>query len=107
MLRWRAPAEGTVAFDVIDRGGGIPGDDLERIFDRFQQRESSMAHAEGFGLGLYITKLLTEAMGGWVNVSSRDGRGLHVHGDAAVGPAPSSARSTVRSSSVGLNGFVR
>ena len=75
VLRWRSPAEGTVAFDVTDRGGGIPDDDLERIFDRFQQRESSLAHAEGFGLGLYITKLLTEAMGGWINVSSEIGEG--------------------------------
>jgi signal transduction histidine kinase len=75
VLRWRAPAEGTVAFDVTDLGAGIPPGDLDRIFDRFQQRESSLAHAEGFGLGLYITKLLTEAMGGWVNVESAVGEG--------------------------------
>ena len=74
-LRWRMPVEGTVAFDVIDRGAGIPDDDLERIFERFHQRESSMTHTEGFGLGLYITKLLTEAMGGWVDVMSSVGAG--------------------------------
>jgi signal transduction histidine kinase len=74
-LRWRMPVEGTVAFDVIDRGAGIPDDDLERIFERFHQRESSMTHTEGFGLGLYITKLLTEAMGGWVDVTSSVGAG--------------------------------
>jgi signal transduction histidine kinase len=74
-LRWRMPVEGTVAFDVIDRGAGIPDDDLERIFERFHQRESSMTHTEGFGLGLYITKLLAEAMGGWVDVTSAVGTG--------------------------------
>jgi signal transduction histidine kinase len=74
-LRWRAPAEGTVAFDVTDRGPGIPNDDIERIFERFQQRESSMTHTEGFGLGLYITKLLTEAMGGWIDLVSSVGEG--------------------------------
>lgn len=100
VLRWRAPAEGTVAFDVIDRGGGIPGDDLERIFDRFQQRESSMAHAEGFGLGLYITKLLTEAMGGWVNVSSQMGEGSTFTvtlPSARTLPAPARPSAAVRS----------
>jgi signal transduction histidine kinase len=74
-LRWRTPAEGTVAFDVVDRGAGIPDADTERIFERFQQRESSMTHTEGFGLGLYITKLLTEAMGGWIDVTSSVGEG--------------------------------
>jgi two-component system phosphate regulon sensor histidine kinase PhoR len=74
-LRWRTPVEGTIAFDVIDRGPGIPAADLERIFERFQQRESSMTHTEGFGLGLYITKLLTEAMGGWIDVTSSVGEG--------------------------------
>ena len=74
-LRWRTPVEGMVAFDVIDHGPGIPDDDRERIFERFQQRESSMTHTEGFGLGLYITKLLTEAMGGWIDVDSSVGGG--------------------------------
>jgi signal transduction histidine kinase len=74
-LRWRTPVEGTVAFDVIDHGPGIPSTDLDRIFERFQQRESSMTHTEGFGLGLYITKLLTEAMGGWIDVTSSVGEG--------------------------------
>ena len=64
-----------VAFDVIDHGPGVPDDDRERIFERFQQRESSMTHTEGFGLGLYITKLLTEAMGGWIDVDSSVGGG--------------------------------
>jgi len=74
-LRWRTPVEGMVAFDVIDHGPGIPHADIERIFERFQQRESSMTHTEGFGLGLYITKLLTGAMGGWIDVTSAVGEG--------------------------------
>ena len=74
-VRWRTPVEGMVAFDVIDHGQGIPDVDLERIFERFQQRESSMTHTEGFGLGLYIPKLLTEARGGWVDVVSSVGEG--------------------------------
>lgn len=75
VLRWRTPAEGTVAFDVIDRGPGVPESEVGRIFERFHQRESSLTHTEGFGLGLYISKLLTEAMGGWIDVTSAEGEG--------------------------------
>ena len=74
-LRWRTSAEGTVSFDVVDPGPGIPDSEVGRIFERFHQRESSLTHTEGFGLGLYISKLLTEAMGGWIDVSSAVGEG--------------------------------
>jgi signal transduction histidine kinase len=74
-LRWRTSAEGTVSFDVVDPGPGIPESEVGRIFERFHQRESSLTHTEGFGLGLYIAKLLTEAMGGWIDVSSAVGEG--------------------------------
>lgn len=69
-------AEGTVTFRVQDSGPGIPPDELQRIFDRFHQTESAQTRkAEGFGLGLYITKRLVEAMGGWIDVDSEVGRG--------------------------------
>ena len=69
-LRWSAPADGTVVFEVIDRGAGIPPEEQALIFERFRQRGDHRSHAEGFGLGLYITKLLTEAMGGWLDLTS-------------------------------------
>jgi signal transduction histidine kinase len=75
VLRWSAPAEGTVVFEVVDRGEGIPPQELELIFERFRQRGDHRTHSEGFGLGLYITKLLTEAMGGWITVASALGGG--------------------------------
>jgi signal transduction histidine kinase len=75
VIRWSAPAEGTVVFEVIDRGDGIPAEELEMIFERFRQRGDHRSHSEGFGLGLYITKLLTEAMGGWITVASTVGAG--------------------------------
>jgi signal transduction histidine kinase len=74
-LGWNTEAEGTITFSVQDQGGGIAPDDLARIFDRFHQTTGSMSHTEGFGLGLYITKLLTEAMGGWIDVRSTLGEG--------------------------------
>ncbi|MGE5227942.1 MAG: ATP-binding protein [Planctomycetaceae bacterium] len=75
VVRWGAEAEGTVTFSVTDRGPGIEAEELSRIFDRFHQTERSISHSEGFGLGLYITKLLTEAMGGWIDVRSEVGDG--------------------------------
>jgi signal transduction histidine kinase len=69
-IRWSAPADGTIVFEVIDRGAGIPADEQALIFERFRQRGDHRSHAEGFGLGLYITKLLTEAMGGWLTLTS-------------------------------------
>jgi signal transduction histidine kinase len=69
-IRWAAPAEGTVVFDVIDRGPGIPPQEHALIFERFRQRGDHRSHSEGFGLGLYIAKLLAEAMGGWLEVES-------------------------------------
>jgi signal transduction histidine kinase len=74
-IRWSAPAEGTVEFEVIDHGQGIPEAEQSLIFERFRQRGDHRAHSEGFGLGLYITKMLTEAMGGWLDVASAAGEG--------------------------------
>ncbi len=65
-----------IAISVEDRGPGIPRTELLRIFERFHQTEAaSTRHAEGAGLGLYITKQLVEAMGGAITVSSDVGRG--------------------------------
>ncbi|MEP6757792.1 MAG: GAF domain-containing sensor histidine kinase [Actinomycetota bacterium] len=91
-LRWSAPAEGTIVFEVIDRGPGIPPAEQQLIFERFRQRGDHRSHAEGFGLGLYITKLLTEAMGGWIDVtSSREGTTFRVTLPVAR-PLPTPAR---------------
>jgi signal transduction histidine kinase len=76
VLEVTSGAEGTVTFGVRDAGPGIPPDEVQRIFERFHQTESAQTRrSEGFGLGLYITKRLVEAMGGWISVDSEVGRG--------------------------------
>jgi signal transduction histidine kinase len=57
---------------VKDTGIGIRKEDMDRIFDRFYQSESSRAHqdGEGFGLGLSIVKWVVEAHNGKIIVSS-------------------------------------
>lgn len=63
-----------VAFDVIDTGIGIPADELEKVFERFQ-RARNAPHKTGSGLGLSLVKLFVEGMGGSIEVSSRLGEG--------------------------------
>jgi signal transduction histidine kinase len=58
-------------FEIADTGRGIASEDLERIFEPFERGSSQEVRAiPGTGLGLTITKLLTQIMGGEVLVQS-------------------------------------
>ncbi|WCM88174.1 hybrid sensor histidine kinase/response regulator [Acidovorax sp. NCPPB 3576] len=62
--------------EVIDTGIGIEPQDLERIFLPFERGSAGRRASEaGTGLGLTITHLLTELMGGQLTVASRHGQG--------------------------------
>jgi signal transduction histidine kinase/CheY-like chemotaxis protein/cytosine/uracil/thiamine/allantoin permease len=62
--------------EVSDSGIGIAPTDLARIFEPFERGSSAGAQmAPGTGLGLTITKLLTEIMGGEISVESAPGGG--------------------------------
>jgi signal transduction histidine kinase len=61
---------------VRDQGIGIAQAQLERIFDRFYQIDSSLTRRfEGTGLGLSIAKRIIEAHGGKIWVKSKLGKG--------------------------------
>ncbi|HEX5355377.1 MAG TPA: ATP-binding protein [Aquabacterium sp.] len=63
-------------FEVIDTGIGIAPQDLERIFLPFERGSGGRRSSEpGTGLGLTITHLLTELMGGELSVQSVMGQG--------------------------------
>ncbi|HVM26719.1 MAG TPA: ATP-binding protein [Mycobacteriales bacterium] len=65
-----------VRVDVVDRGRGIPADQLDKVFDKFHRVEDPMRMTTGgTGLGLYIAKQLTEAMGGALTCTSVLGTG--------------------------------
>ena len=60
-------------FEVRDTGPGIPASDLERIFEPFVR--GSTVQAGGSGVGLTIARMLTDLMGGEMQVSSTPGEG--------------------------------
>lgn len=63
-------------FSVIDTGIGIHKNDIERIFTPFERvRNSNTPHTPGTGLGLTIVRLLTEIMGGNLDIKSTPGEG--------------------------------
>lgn len=65
-----------VEIRVVDRGIGIPPDDLETIFHRYQRSRSGLeSGAYGSGLGLSIVCEIVELHGGTVWAESREGAG--------------------------------
>lgn len=77
-------------FEVSDTGIGIAAADLARIFEPFERGSLPGALAvPGTGLGLTITKLLTEIMGGEIAVDSAPGQGSAFRVRLMLSPAPS------------------
>ena len=63
--------------DVLDDGPGVPDDDRDRIFDRFQRGDRARSrHTSGSGLGLAIARTLAERAGGTLELAA-SGRGAH------------------------------
>ena len=65
-------AEGVVRIAVADEGGGVPVDDLERVFDKFYRAGRGDSQAESTGLGLSICRGIVEAHGGRVYARLKD-----------------------------------
>jgi signal transduction histidine kinase len=78
---------GGIAIRVRDNGSGIPGDHLDRIFERFYRVDPARSRdAGGTGLGLAIVRHLVEAHGGRVEAQSELQRGTVIQ---ATFPPPS------------------
>jgi CheY-like chemotaxis protein/anti-sigma regulatory factor (Ser/Thr protein kinase) len=70
------PAGSEIRFVVEDRGPGIAPERLERIFERFEQVDSSDSRSVGgSGLGLTLARGIVRTHGGTISVESRVGEG--------------------------------
>ena len=68
-------SNGKVTVSVADTGPGIAAEDLDRIFEEFQQTETGARQTEGTGLGLALSKRFVEMHGGRIWCDSELGKG--------------------------------
>lgn len=67
--------DGALQVAIADTGSGIAPDDLELVFQPFEQAGDRTIRREGTGLGLPISRRLAEAHGGHLTLSSVPGQG--------------------------------
>jgi PAS domain S-box-containing protein len=88
-----------IHFSVRDTGLGIPADGMNRLFRSFSQVDASTSRKYGgTGLGLTISKRLSELMGGelWVESAGIPGEGSTFHFSILAEAAPSQPRVYLR-----------
>ena len=81
---------GRVILSVVDRGPGVPEADRDRIFAAFQ-RLGDARSTIGVGLGLTVSRGLTEAMGGTLDPQATPGGGLTMAISVPAASGPGSA----------------
>jgi PAS domain S-box-containing protein len=70
------PVRGTLEFFVSDTGIGVPDELHEKIFEPFRQANMEISNLYGgTGLGLTISRKLTELLGGNIRIESKQGKG--------------------------------
>jgi two-component system sensor histidine kinase KdpD len=79
-----------VELRIVDRGPGIPEADRDRVFVPFQ-RLGDTDNTTGVGLGLALSRGLTEAMGGTLEPEDTPGGGLTMTLSLPAVPAPARA----------------
>jgi signal transduction histidine kinase len=88
-------ADGEVArLSVTDHGIGIDEDHQRRLFMRFERAVTGQRYG-GFGLGLWISRQLVDAMHGQISVESHLGQGSTFSVTVPVRPSPTASVNAV------------
>ena len=69
-----------VVLEVSDTGIGVPPEDIDRIFDKFERGSNALeAHSDGSGIALYVArKIINRHEGGRIEIESALGKGTTV-----------------------------
>ena len=78
------PNPGWIRMEIKDTGIGIPENEQNKLFQKFERAESSVGKTIGTGLGLYISKLLVEEFGGQIGLTSEFGKGSNFWFDLPI-----------------------
>jgi PAS domain S-box-containing protein len=101
-LTWEELSEVRVRLLVRDTGPGIASEKRRRLFVPFDRLGAETGAVEGTGLGLVISKRLTEAMGGTLDLASTVGLGTTVSVELPrAAPAPRPGRVAAGPSTAG------
>ena len=93
-----------IHFSVNDTGIGIEEDNIQLIFERFSQENTSMTRRYGgSGLGLAITKRLLELQGSEINVKSKKGEGSQFYFELLFKESAKSRQNSTLGNAVTLN----
>lgn len=94
-------------FEVIDTGEGIDEEAQGRLFNSFEQADQSISRRHGgTGLGLALTRQLSQLMGGDVGVHSQPGHGSRFWFTVCVGREAEPDRQALPALTRGLNALV-
>ena len=81
-IKSQVPRDGQLLISISDAGVGLPGENLERIFDAFFTTKT-----RGTGLGLAITRSVIQSHGGHIWATQNPGTGATFHFSLPVGEA--------------------
>ncbi len=98
-----AGSTGMVRIEVADTGAGLSAEQMAQLFQPFNRLGQEDGAEEGTGIGLVVTKQLTELMGGAIGVRSEIGVGTTFWIELAASSEPV-LEATAFDSAMALNG---
>ena len=90
-------SEGSTRISVEDAGEGLTSEKMAQLFEPFNRLGQEAGGVAGTGIGLVVTKRLTELMGGVLGVESTVGRGSVFWCELASSEAPQILEDSIQS----------